>query len=141
MKYIIRFSIFNFFWSDWIRCVQNGSNLIKFDFWWNNHSNMIIYSILLIFWSELIRSVKILIFLIKMDQTWSNCISDEIIGSLQYIIKFSNLFIYWSDLIRSVQMDQNGSKWIKMDQIRFLMKWSLKYIIRLTLFIFWSDLI
>ena len=33
----IYYQIFNFhlFWSDWIRSVQNGSNLIKFLFWWN----------------------------------------------------------------------------------------------------------
>ena len=66
------------------------------------------------------------------------------------MIRFSILFIFWSDLIRSVKISiflskwirsvQNGSKRIKLDQIWFLMKQSLKYIIRFSiLFIFWSD--
>ena len=51
--------------------------------------------------------------------------------------KIFNLFIFWSDWIRFVQ---NGSKWIKLDQIGDLRKQSLKYIMRFsTLYIFWSD--
>ena len=118
MKYIARFSTLFLVWSDLIRSVQNGSNLIKmyhlifkFYFFDQNGSD-----------------------LSKMDQTWSNWISDEIIIEIYYQI-FN--FIYF--LIRLNQICQ---KWIKMDQIRFLMKYSLKYIIRfLTLSIFWSDLI
>jgi hypothetical protein len=136
LKYIIRFSIFNFFFdqieSDLSKMDQNGSNLIKFDFWWNNHSNTYIirFSNLFIFWSNLIRSVKMDkngLKWTKMDQTWSNLISDEIIIEIYHQI-FN--FIYFL-----IKMDQNGSKWIKLDQIGFLMK----YIIRFSnLFIFWS---
>jgi hypothetical protein len=77
--------------SDLSKKDQDGSSLIKFNFWWNNHWN----------------------------------ISSDF-----------QLF-FWSDLIRSVQ---DGWKWIKLDQIRFLMKWSFKCNIRFSiLFIFWSD--
>ena len=42
--FLIRFNQicqnFIFFWSKWIRSVQNGSNLIKLYFWWNNHWNI-----------------------------------------------------------------------------------------------------
>ena len=44
IHFLIRFNQicqnFNFFWSKWIRSVQNGSNLIKLNFWWNNHWNI-----------------------------------------------------------------------------------------------------
>ena len=45
----------------------------------------------------------------------------------------SDFQLWYSDSIRSVQ---NGLKWIKLDQIRFLMKHSLKYIIRFSIFNF-----
>ena len=59
MKYIIRFSILFIFWSDWIRSVQNGSNLIKLNYWWKKSLKYIIrFSILFIFWSDWTRSVQ-----------------------------------------------------------------------------------
>ena len=107
---------FKFFWSKWIRSVQNGSNWIKFDFWWNNHWNISSdFQIHLIFdqiesdlskmylhgsnWisDEIIIEIyhqifKFIYFLKKMDQTWSNWIPDEIIIEIYH--KISN-FIYF----------------------------------------------
>ena len=60
----IYYQIFNFhlFWSDWIRSVQNGSNLIKFHFWWNQISKFDY------FWSKWIRSVQNGSRWIELDQ-------------------------------------------------------------------------
>ena len=98
MKYIIRFSTLFIFWSDWIWSVQNGSNLIKLDFWWNNHWN--ISSDFQFFYQNGSD-------LSKMDQTGSNLISDEIIIEIYHQILN---FIYFL-----IKMDQNGSNLIKLD--------------------------
>ena len=107
---------FNFIFFD-----QNGWNLINLDFWWNNHWNISSDFQLYFFFDEIESDLS------KLDQ---NCISDE---SLKFIIRFFNLFIFWSDWIRSFQ---NWSKSIKHKQIEFLMKLSLKYIIRFSTLFF-----
>ena len=71
LKYIIRFSNLFTFSSKWIRSVQNGSNLIKLDFWW--------YSIE---------------------------IYHQIYNFIYFLIRLNHIC----------------PKWIKLDQIRFLMK-------------------
>ena len=137
MKYIIRFSTLYIFYqiesdlSKWIRMDQIGSKWIKTDQTWSDWiSDEIIIEIhhqifnLQIFFDQIESDLS------KMDQTWSDLISliklstfsmfsisDEIIIELYHQI--FNFIYFLSDLIRSVQ---NGSKWIKLDQIRFLMK-------------------
>ena len=68
--------------------IQNGSNLIKLDFWWNYHWNI---SSDFQFYLFLIRLNQICPKWIKMDQTWSNWIYDEITIEIYHQI-FS--FIY-----------------------------------------------
>ena len=131
--------------SKWIRMDQIGSKWIKTDQTWsyqisdeiineiycqifNFISCLIRFNQICPKWIKLDQNVssdfQIYLFfdqngsdLSKMDQTWSNWISDEIIIEIYYQI-FN--FIYF--LIILNQICQNGSKWIKLEQIRFLMK-------------------
>ena len=57
-------------------------------------------------------------FFLKFSTFSTFSISDEMIIEIYHQI-FNFQFFFWSDSIRSVQ---NGSKWIKLDQIWFLMK-------------------
>ena len=122
LKYIIRFSILFIFWSDLInlsKMDQNRSNLIKTDQTW---SNLISDEIIIEIYHQIYNFIH---FLIKLDFWWNN--HWNISSDFQF-------YLFWSDWIRSVQ---NGSKWIKMDQIGSLMEQSLN--IRFsTLFIFSS---
>ena len=121
MKYIIRFSIFSQIESDLSKMDQNGSKLNKLDVQWNNHWNIL--SDFQLYWSfDQIESD-----LFKMDQTWLNWISDEKIIEI-----YHQIFNFIYSLIR---LNQICPKWIKLVQIGFLMKQSLKYIIRFYLFL------
>ena len=134
LKYIIKFSIFNFFL---IRLNQICPKWIKLDQTWSHLiSDEIIIEIyhqifnFIYFWSDWIRSVKIdqngsnwikmdqnWSKWIQTDQNWSNWISDEI--SIEIYHQIFN-FIYflikmdqtWS---KRIKLDQNGSKLIKLD--------------------------
>ena len=66
-----------------------------------------------------------------MDQTWSNWISDEIIIEIYHPI-----FNFINFLIRYNHICQNGSKWIKLDQIDFPNVFS-KFSTFLHIFNFW----
>ena len=57
-----------FFWSKWIRSLQNGSNLIKLDFRWNNHWNIWSDFQLYLFFDQIESDLS------KMDQNGSNLI-------------------------------------------------------------------
>ena len=68
-----------FSWSDWIRSVQNGSNLIKFEYL--TYQKVSLYKVVTFimrinmvnfFGSDQIKSVQNGSNLSKMDQTWSN---------------------------------------------------------------------
>ena len=120
MKYIIRFSIFNFFLIRLnqicpAKMYETWSNLITFDFWWDNHWNISSYFQPYIFFDQIesdlskwIRMDQIGSKWIKTDQTWSNWISDQIIIEIYHqIFKFIYLLI---------KMDQICPKWIKTDQ-------------------------
>ena len=67
-KCIIWFSNLFIFWSKWIRSVQNGSNLIKLNFWWNNHWNISSDFQLYLFFDQIESDLS------KMDQNGSNLI-------------------------------------------------------------------
>ena len=95
---------------------QNWSNLIKLDFWWNNHWNISSdFQLYLFFYqiesdlSKWIRMDQIGSKWIKMDQTWSYQISDEIINEI-----YPQNFNFISCLIR---FNQICPKWIKLDQM------------------------
>jgi hypothetical protein len=66
--YNIRFSNPFIYWSKWIRSVENGSNLIRFDFWWNNHWNISSDFQLYLFFDQIESDLS------KMDQNGSNLI-------------------------------------------------------------------
>ena len=94
---------------------QNGSNLIKLDFWWNNHWNISSDFQLYLFFDQIesdlskwIRMDQIGSKWIKTDQTWSYQISDEIINEI-----YRQIFNFISCLIR---FNQICPKWIKLDQ-------------------------
>ena len=132
MKYIIRFPISNFFDQialDLSKMDQNGSNLIFFDFWWNNHWNILSDFQLFCCWSDLIRPVQNGWKWIKHDQsesdlskldqngsTWSNLMSDEIIVEICHqIFNFIHFLI---------TLNQICPKWTKMDQTWSNNRWN-----------------
>ena len=83
MKYIIRFSNLFIFWLKWIRSVQNGSNWIKFDFWWNNHWNISSDSQLYLFFDQNGSN------LIKLDFWWNN--HWNISSDFQFYLSFDQI--------------------------------------------------
>ena len=114
MKYIIRFSIFNYFiffdqnnqiCPKWIKIDQIWSNLIS------DAIIIEIYYQIFNFIYFLIRFNQICSEWIKMDQTWSIWISDETM--------YHQIFNYFYFLIR---FNQIFPEWIKLDQFGFLMK-------------------
>jgi hypothetical protein len=109
LKYIVRFSTLFIFWSDWIRSVQNGSNLIKLDFWWNNYWNISSDFQLYSFFDQIESDLS------KMDQNGSNF---KIIYLMKYSLKSSDFQLYlFFDQIKSApsRMDQNRSNLIKLN--------------------------
>ena len=94
LKYIIRFSNLFTFSSKWIRSVQNGSNLMKLNFWWKNHWNISSDFQSYLSFDQIFKFFfdQNGLDLSKLDQTWSNWISDEIIIEIYH--KISN-FIYF----------------------------------------------
>ena len=104
MKYIVRLSTLFIFWPDWISSVQNGSNLIKLDIWWNNHWNISSDFQLYLFFLDWIRSLQKGSKWIKLDQ-----IRFLMKQLLKYIIRFSTLLFF-------IRLNQICPKLIKMDQ-------------------------
>ena len=111
-----------------VKMDQNGSNLIKLDFWWNNHSNISSdFQIYLFFdqkGSDLSKTDKNGSDLYKRDQNGSNLIKLDFWWSNHWnILSDFQLYIFFDQIEPDLsKMDQNGSKWIKLDQIGFLMK-------------------
>ena len=81
---------------------QNGSNLIKLDFWWNNHWNISSDFHLYLFFDQIESDLS------KMDQNGSNLIKLDFWWNNQWNIS-SDFQIYLS-------FDPNGSDLSKMDQ-------------------------
>jgi hypothetical protein len=137
--------------SDLSKRDQNGSNLIKLDFWWNNYWNISSDFQLYSFFDQ-IESARVQngSNLIKLDFWWNNHwnISSDFqlyyflsgwIRSVQNWSKWIKLDQTWSNLISDeiiieiyrqifhfiyflIRLNQICPKWIKLDQIIFLMK-------------------
>ena len=113
---------------------QNGSNLIKLDFWWNNNWNISSDFQLYFFWSDWIRSVQNGSNLIKLVFWWNNHwkISSPIFNFIYLLIAMIRFNQICS---KQIIMDQTWSNWIS-DEIITQMNCQM-----FILSILWSDLI
>ena len=85
-KCIIWFSNLFIFWSKWIRFLQNGSNLIKLNFWWNNHWNIWSDFLLYLFFDQVESDLSKIVNLI-------NIIKCAIFINFISLIFFNQLYI------------------------------------------------
>ena len=90
---------------------QNGSNLIKLDFWWNNHWNTSWDFQLYLFFDQIESDLS------KMDQNGSNLIKLNFWWNNIWNISWDFILYLSFDQIEihMSKIDQNGSNLIKLD--------------------------